>query len=171
MTKKLNIKVIVVIIIALAVVVIIGSYLNRPDNDFADATINITQDDQTLKSFTLEEVKKLPAVGIEKTVVSSSKGNETGVFTGVWLADLLKEVDPQLLTGEHKFITKAVDGYASVLSSTEVNQPENVLLAYAKDNQSLGTIDDGGSGPFRIIIVEDPFGNRSARFLNEIEIK
>jgi hypothetical protein len=68
-------------------------------------------------------------------------------------------------------VIRATDGYVSSLAVDEVGGADSVLLVYAKDGESLGTSSDGGSGPFRIIIVTDPYGNRCARWVNEIEIR
>lgn len=171
MKLELKNKGIIYTIVVLVVVVAILAFLNRPSGDLQPATLTINQGGVALHTFTLGEIKAMPSVSFEKSIISSNHADERGVFTGVPLYDLIKAVDVNLLTGERRFITKAEDGFASVFSTWEVVETENIIIAYAKDGLSLGSYEEGGTGPLRIIIKGDAFGNRSTKYLNEIEVK
>ncbi|MGI6492551.1 MAG: molybdopterin-dependent oxidoreductase [Pelotomaculum sp.] len=168
---ELKSKVIIYIIVVLVGMTAILALLNRPSEDLHAAALTVSQDGADLHTFTLEEIKALPSVSVEKSIVSSNHADESGVFTGVPLHDLIKGVDANLLTGERRFITRAEDGYASVFTTREVLEPDNIIIVYDKDGQSLGSYEEGGTGPLRIVIQGDPFGNRSTKYLKQIEIK
>ena len=63
------------------------------------------------------------------------------------------------------------DGYTATFSADEIRTGGNILVAYAMDGASLGTMAAGGTGPFRIIIRDDVFGTRGVKYLIEIEIE
>jgi DMSO/TMAO reductase YedYZ molybdopterin-dependent catalytic subunit len=65
----------------------------------------------------------------------------------------------------------AQDGYVTAFSMDEITESDNIFLAYSKNGQGLGTLDDGGTGPFRIIIQEDEFGTRSVKYVNQIQLR
>lgn len=119
----------------------------------------------------MEEIEALPATTSKKTIRSASHADETGEFTGTRLADVLREADPAWSDSASAVITRAADGFVSSLDADEVAEGDGVLLVYAKDGDPLGSAKDGGTGPFRIIILADPFGNRCTRWVNEIEIR
>jgi hypothetical protein len=168
---ELKNKVIIYIIVVLVGVAAILAFLNRPSYDSHSAALTVSQDGMDLHTFTLEEVRALPSVSVKKSIVSSNHADESGVFTGVPLHNLIKAVDADLLTGERRFITRAEDGFASVFTTREVLEPDNIIIVYAKDGQSLDRYEEGGTGPLRIIIQGDAFGNRSTKYLKQIEIK
>lgn len=158
-------------IVVLAVAVVVLAQVNRSDADVAEGSIAVTRDGTTLTTFTMAEIQALPSVTAEKTIRSSSNADETGEFTGVPLADVLDAAGPELLGSASMVVTRATDGFVSALDPGELEKRKNVLLVYAKNGEPLGTEAEGGSGPFRIIILTDPFGNRCTRWVNEIEIR
>ena len=145
-----------------------GSIWNLSSAKFGDGTLTISRGDQIIRVFTLDEIKDMPAIHVEKTIVSARYSDESGLFAGVALETLLAEADENLLIECKKFITKADDGFASVVSTDEILVGANVLVVYEKDGMGLGDYSNGGSGPLRILIVSDDFGNRSTKYLKEI---
>ena len=85
-------------------------------------------------------------------------------FTGVRLKDLLEKVGVET-EGKTQVITKAADGYAVALSMEEVLEDDNVYLAYKMNGVDLGKKEDGGTGPYRLIIRQDTFAQRWVKFL------
>lgn len=68
-------------------------------------------------------------------------------------------------------VVTSEDGYVAVFPVEELLEPEAILLIYARDGAGLGTMDDGGSGPFRILAVEDQYGTRCAKYVSELALK
>lgn len=159
------------ILVALGITVVVLAQLNRSDVHVAKGSIAVTKSGKTLRTFTMEDVTAMRSVTEEKTILSSSHPDETGDFTGVPLRALLSATRPGLLDDATMIVTRATDGYVSSLSAEEVSKDDSVLLAYRKNGQSLGTSSDGGTGPFRIIILTDKYGNRCTKWVNEIEVR
>jgi DMSO/TMAO reductase YedYZ molybdopterin-dependent catalytic subunit len=160
-----------VVLAALAIAVVTLAQLNRSDAHVTTGTVAVTNGGETVRTFTMEDVAALPSVTRSETIRSSSHPDETGSFTGVPLRELLNAARPGLLEGASMIVTRAADGYVSSLSAEEVAADDSVILAYQKDGESLGTSSDGGTGPFRIIILTDKYGNRCTKWVNEIEVR
>lgn len=147
------------------------AFLNRPQDMAEPGTIRIMHGGELIKSFTLEELQALPRVEMEKTILSSNKPQETGVFTGTDLQEVLQAADPSLPGKCRRLVARASDGFAASYDKAELLQPENILVVYAKDGLPLENAAAGGAGPLRIVVVDDPFGNRCIKHLCELEIE
>jgi DMSO/TMAO reductase YedYZ molybdopterin-dependent catalytic subunit len=168
---NLKSKYVIIAIAFLLVLVCALAWFNRPSGDLEPNTLSVLQNDSVLKTFSLADIKALPAIDVKKTIQSSKEADDSGVFTGVPLEDVLNAIDKNLLINGTEFIVRAEDGFAITFSKNDVLEENNILVAYAKEGQSLGASRDGGTGPFRIVVVGDSFGNRCTKYLNEIEVK
>lgn len=171
MRQRRAATVVAAVIVGLIIAVVALAWLNRSDAGVQEGSVAITRDGKTLTTFTLAEVRELRSVSAKKKIVSSNNGDEEGTFTGVPLRTLLDEVSPTLLDKASMVVTRATDGYVSSLDAAEVGEDDDVLLVYEKDGESLGTSEDGGTGPFRIVILSDTYGNRCTKWVNEIEVR
>ncbi len=68
-------------------------------------------------------------------------------------------------------IVRATDGYTIALSPKEVKDEDNVYLAYKLNGKLLKRKEEGGSGPYQVIIRKDEFSQRWCKFVVEIELK
>ena len=171
MRKQTQVAIVAAVLVVLAGAVVALAQVNRSDAHVTIGTVAVTRNGSTLQTFDAEQVRKLRSVSEKKVILSSSHEDETAVFTGVPLRVLLAAVRPDLLDDAGMIVTRSTDGYVSSLAPEEVADGDAVLLVYAKDGESLGTFEDGGTGPFRIIILTDKFGNRCTKWVNEIEIR
>lgn len=162
--------ILIVCILVLAAAVGIFAWLNRPDTSIAPGTLRISQGDRIVKTFTLDELKALPSVQVQKTIVSSKEEDESGLYTGVPLKQVLDAADPSLLETGTQIVARAEDGFTTSYSADEVKAGDNILLVYAKDGEPLKDQASGGAGPMRILVQEDPFGNRCIKYLNDLEV-
>ncbi len=162
---------IIVIIILLIIGIGVFSYLNRPEENIKEGMLSITKDGEVLKELSIKEIKDLPKVEEKIKFSSSNFANEEALYTGVPVREILNSIDPQLLKNAKQIITKAEDGFISAFSADEVAASDSVIVAYAREGKGLGTKEDGGVGPLRVVIKTDPFGNRSTKYLNELEVK
>ena len=64
----------------------------------------------------------------------------------------------------------AADGFNVVLTAEEVLNTKNTFIVITEDDEPLGHDTDDGSGPFMLVLAEDPFPNRWVRNLLIIEI-
>jgi DMSO/TMAO reductase YedYZ molybdopterin-dependent catalytic subunit len=125
------------------------------------------------KSFTLDDLRKLPATE-EAVAYTGEKGEEKASYTGVklWallanaggIADTAKRADLR-----HTLTITGRDGYAVVLSLGELDPDfgdKPAMIAYSRDRQPF----DPARG-FRLIVPGDRHGGRSVRDVVTIEAK
>lgn len=65
----------------------------------------------------------------------------------------------------------AADGYTVALTGDEVRMEDNVYIVYEQAGKDLGIREDGGTGPYRLIIRKDEFAQRWNKYLMEIELQ
>lgn len=167
-------KKILTIIGALAVIVGVTAYLNLGDLAFKkesqeNAVFLIKCGGQEAK-VDMSLVKSLPKVDFEANIKKSGKDPVKHIFTGAPLRKIFEAVNVSF-DGKEKVIVKAVDGYTSAITMDEAMQEDNVYIVYAIDNKPLGKKEDGGAGPFELVIKNDPFSQRWCKFVSEVEIQ
>ena len=128
--------------------------------DFGEERITVNYDD----ILTLEQHE------FEETLRSSEAPPRDKVFKGVRMQDLLDSVD---IPAEeiNQVITKSVDAYTVALSQEEVLSEDNVYVIHEIDGETLISREEGGWGPFMIVIREETFAQRWNRYLMEIEVR
>jgi DMSO/TMAO reductase YedYZ molybdopterin-dependent catalytic subunit len=170
--KKQNLLIVVILVVLVALIAVV-SVVNRgmtqaPGDGFA---LSITSGGETLREYTLEDIQAFPFSEAEKTISSGKQEDESGVFKGVPLEALLADVDPGWAEKYTEFVFHASDGFTAAVFLSDILKGENVIVVYEKDGQPLKSGDEGGKGPLRIVVVDDPFGNRSAYLLTSIEVQ
>lgn len=168
--KKRNILIIAAVVVVLAAAITLLAILNAPKDAVQVGTVTVVKDGQTLRTFTMEEIQALPYVEVEKEISSASFANESGLFRGTPMRTLLEAADANWQIGAVQVVARAQDAFVGAFSAEEVAMDDNVLVVYAKDGESLGTMEQGGSGPLRVIAQRDPYGNRSTRYLYQLEV-
>ena len=166
--KKRNILIAAAVLIVLAAAALILSALNRPDAP-DPGRVSVSRG-ETEKVYTMAEIAALPYVEVEKEIVSSSFENDEGVFRGVPLRALLGDAGIDL-SDAAQVIIRSEDGFVSVCPAEEVRESDSAILVYMKNGEGLGGQDDGGSGPFRVLMTDDEFGNRSAKYVCALEVR
>ena len=169
---KRKLKIIIITLLLLALGITLLAYLNRPLNTGELGTVTIKSGDQEIAVITMKDIAALPAVEKTVTINSASEGKSTAVWTGVSIKEILNSVDPQLLAEAKQVLVRAEDGFTSALTTTEImTGGDDVLLAYKENGQLLKGKTEGGVGPFRLILANDPFGNRMTKYVNELELR
>jgi len=113
-----------------------------------------TKGNRTVKTYTLNEIKKMPAQSFKAEINSSSGEDEEGTYKGVELKYILDSADKKLLKTHDRFILTAGDGFSSAVTAKEVKE--------------LLHMNEGGKGPMRIVMPKDTYGTRSTQFLVKI---
>ena len=167
--KKLY-GIIAVIISTLAMGILLLSYLNRPQGFAQPGTIGIKSQGKVIAVLTMQDIRALPKVEKKVTISSASEGKSTDVWGGATMKDVLDSVDPQLLQNAGQVFARAEDGFTTALTAKEILDSDTVLIAYAQNGEVLKGKSEGGLGPFRLILAADLYGNRMAKYLNELEI-
>lgn len=170
MKNKKNIIIVIAVLAILAAAVAVLAYLNRPGELPDTGSVAIKSGGETLAEYTFDDIKAMDYIEVQKEIVSSSFANDEGLFRGVPLRALLASAGADLENAAQAVI-RSEDGFVAAFPMDEVTESDNIFLAYSKNGEGLGSLDDGGSGPLRIIVTEDPFGNRCAKYVSEIEVK
>jgi len=171
--KKKNSIIIAITISALIIAAAALITINRNSMDLppSDVALRLIAGGETVRDYTIEEIMELPAVEVDKDIVSASKDDESGTFKGVPLEVLLEDARKGILSEYKEFITRGEDGFVSSVYASDIEKGENVIIVYEKDGEAIKGRDDGGFGPLRVIIVDDDFGNRGTSYLKSIEAK
>ena len=170
---KIKGKYIVIGIILVGLIAGISIFLNLQNKTEDDKGYNfsVSKDEKILKTYSLDDIKKMEPVKAKAKINSTNKKSYEGTFTGVPIESLLNDTDESLLEDSENFIFIAGDGYSSAISKRDIEKKENVILAYAMDGKDLEHFSDGGQGPMRIVILSDQFGNRSTMWAVQVECK
>lgn len=169
--KKSTIGIIAVLVV-LVVVIGIFAGMNRSNlKDVNDGAVDVDINGQ-VTTYTIDELRDMEGVStVHKVIKSGSKEDEEADFTGIDVADLLKSVDPDCLEGATAVVATSGDGYATSYSVEEALEDDNVMLIFEQDGAALTPYEDGGSGPLRIVVMKDEFGNRSAMWVTKLSIE
>jgi hypothetical protein len=107
--------------------------------------------------------------GIGAVPVSSSPRGEQRNFTGVPLVRVFEHFGVDYSSARAVVFT-SLDGFVSAISIDEALDATNAFVVFEENGQPLGTREDGGRGPFMIVVALDPFPNRWARYLLEVTL-
>lgn len=173
--KKVAIKgkpLLIVLVLLLAVSGIAAGYnLSHSDRQSDGLSVSVAKDGKTIKTFSIEDIQKMPKTEIYADLQSASHDDAKGTFGGTALRTVIEQADKSLLKECSTFICIAGDGYSSAVSAEELEAEKNIILAYEKDGRALTPFREGGEGPMRMIIAKDTYGNRSVKYLTRIECK
>lgn len=158
----------------LILAIILLSYLNAVDREERqisqeNAVIWLKYADES-RAVSFADIKNLEQYTFDAVLRSSAGGEKKNSYKGVMLKDLL-EAQGIRFSGISQVVTRAADGYTVVLGSQEVLEEDNVYIVYEMNGKSLKTKQDGGSGPYQLIIRKDAFGQRWNKFLMELDIR
>ncbi|KUK63854.1 MAG: hypothetical protein XD84_1889 [Desulfotomaculum sp. 46_80] len=120
-------------VIALVLIIAVSWYLSLDKGGLKEGTVIIKEGDVILGSFTVADLKKLPAAEKKITITrncssSCSSKNSGGSnqskhdYTGTPLSAVLDSINPYLTQKYKKVITRGIDYYSQVMEMSEVQQ-------------------------------------------------
>lgn len=168
-------KIIAIIVAVLIIVVGITAYLNRGNVEEKtalnnDAVFMIKSGEETVKSYKLEDIKSLGEVTFVATKDTSNSGPEEHEYIGVPLIKVFEDAGVDI-SEDATVMNTAADGYAVALEGSKVLDAENVYLTYMVDGKPIGTREEGGSGPYMIIVSKDQFSQYWCKYALSSEVK
>ena len=171
----MNKKVIIIIVILLLAVVGITAFLNRgsiAEKEAAqkEALITFLEDSKEVDTVKMSFVKKQGENTFNKDLDTSDSGPVEHTYTGVPLKNVIEEVGIDF-DNKKQVVVKAVDGYTVALTAKEVREDDNVYLVYQSNGKPLKSKKEGGTGPYRLVIKNDQFGQRWCKFVTEVNVK
>lgn len=167
-------KKVAIVLVILVIIVAVTALLNREGlqgkvASQEDALLYVKADGEEVE-VDFATILELPEKEFPAVLKRSGKAPVDTTYTGVQLKDLLAKLAVKT-DSKTQVITKAVDGYTVALTMAEVLADDNVYIVYKRDGEDLGTKEEGGSGPYQVVIREDQFGQRWNKYLMEIELQ
>jgi len=168
-------KTVIITILVLIIAVGVFAYLNAADSEDRlrsqrEAEIYIEVGDERMQEVDFDTIMDLQQHEFTETLQSSDSPASDHDYRGILMKDLLEKYD--LLTEDiEQIITRAADGYTVALGIGEVMADDNVYIVYEKDGKPLAPKEEGGSGPYMVVIREDEFGQRWNKFLMELQLQ
>ena len=162
-----------VLVLAGIVAVLAFLYANDSDDRLQsqrDAVIFLSVDGERVAEVGFDAIQALEHREFEETLQSSGSPARDHEYVGVALRDLL-ESEGIDLGSARQVIATAADGYTVAMDASEVLAEDNVYLVHTVDGEPLGSREEGGSGPYQVIIRSDQFGQRWTKYLMEIEVR
>lgn len=161
------------IMVFLVLVVGITAYLNqenaaRKTND--DAIFTIYEDGQQIAAYNMVEIQAMGEESFQAHLKTNGKDPISYTYTGVLLKTILEKAEVSL-QGKTSVIVSAIDGYVVSVSMDKVMADDNVYLAYMRESELIGTREDGGKGPYQMIIRKDPFSQYWCKYAYSAELK
>lgn len=142
----------------------LGSYLIQGD----EQEHIVIKEGETEKLIEKEFIYSHPeAISFPAIVRSSGEKPVETEYKGIELTKLLSSLDVDF-TSRDKVTFNAVDGYRIILSIEEIEDPSNVYLTFERDGDLLKSKNQGGNGPFQLVIRRDPFSQRWIKHVDQI---
>ncbi len=170
-----NKKILIFVVAALVVIIGIFAFLNKDSvaekkslNN--DAIFIIKENGEEVQSFDMEEIRSLGESNFKANLKTSGKDPIEYEYTGVLLKNVFEEAGVSL-EGKDAVVMTAADGYATSVEMKKVLADDNVYVAYMREGESIGTKEEGGKGPYQIIISKDQFSQYWCKYALSAEAK
>jgi len=119
------------------------------------------------------DITSLTAYEFRAVEDTSTSGPTPHTYKGVLLKDVLNKasISDEAVKTSSKVVVRGLDGYVVALSTDDVLSDKNVYLAFEKDGKPLGSMKNGGSGPFQLIARSDSFSQRWCKYVIEVTLE
>ena len=166
-------KAAIFIIVLLIVVFLAALSMNKSEIEsrralLESSTIEVISEDQS-DMVGLEVLQYLGLEEFEAVLDTSSTDASLYKYSGVQLVKLLASLGYEI-DGKDMIIATGADGFSVAYSGEEVLEDGNIYIAVMEEGKYLGGIEDGGSGPYEIIVINDSFSNRRCKWITGIEV-
>ncbi len=166
---------IILMIVILASIVGVTAYMNRRAVEVKkelqeNAEFVIKDNGREIAKLNMKEIRGLGEIEFGANLKTSGKEPIAYKYTGVPLKKLFEKFEIDL-KGKSAVIVSAVDGYTVAVDIDKVLEEDNVYLAYMREGEPLGNREDGGKGPYQMIISKDKFSQYWCKFAIEADIK
>ena len=149
------------------IVVVIGIILILSFSNRGNISINIVQGEnqQIVEKDFIYSHKD--AISFPAVVRSSGNKPVETEYKGIEMFKLFSSLNLDI-SNIDKITFNASDGYRVILSIEEINEPNNVYLTFERDGKLMKSKNQGGNGPFQLVIRQDPFSQRWIKHVEEI---
>jgi hypothetical protein len=164
-------KIITITVIILITLLIFFLFLNRDNLDrskhlYDGQIIEIVHMDDVFE-YDFERIESLKEYSFNAFLNESGKEPVEKEYTGVLLKDILRDLN----INDYSALTiSAVDGYTVIIDKEKIEQDDNVYLTYKQDGKWLKSREEGGVGPFQMVIAKDQFSQYWCKYVTKIEV-
>ena len=149
------------IIVILAVILGGTGFLNRGATAEKaalneNAVFKVLVNGEEIVSRNMVEIQALGEAEFEANLKTSGKDPISYEYSGVLLKTILEDAGVDL-QGAKGVVVSAVDGYAVSITMDKIMEDGNIYLAYKRNGELIGTREEGGKGPYQMIISKDLF--------------
>lgn len=168
-------KIITTILGALAVLIAVLVFLTKGDlyeksQLNSEAIFAVLDDGEEIKTYTMSDIAGLGEVTFEATLKSSGKDPESHQYTGVLLKAILEDAGLPPSEGDNAVVS-AIDGYVVGISNEKLMDEANVYLCYKRDGDLIGTREEGGDGPYQLVISKDKFSQYWCKYAYSVALQ
>ena len=168
-------KAVIIIMLVLAVIIALTAYLNR---EYASerakieskAEFVIKDNGTVISTLDLNDIKSAGEESFEAVLKTNGKKPEYYNYKGTQLKNLIKASGIDLSEKSAVTVT-AVDGYSIAYSIDDILVENNAYLSYASDGELFRNREEGGRGPYQVIILSDKFSNRRCKHAVEMDVR
>jgi len=133
------------------------------------AIFKVYGNEEELKTYTMERLTRLGQVDFSAYLKSSGHDSKKQGYKGVLLKDVLIDAGIDLDKVD-KAVVYAIDGYVVAISREKLMDDDNVYLAYMCEGQLIASKDQGGDGPYQVIISKDEFSQYWCKYAYKVDV-
>ena len=167
--KYLIVAVTSLLLLAIVAAMWVLSGNNLGDGVARSKTITFMVDGEAIATIDRDDLATMEYRTFPAVIRSNGRKPQTTRYTGVPLADLCQRLELDL-NGKSQVVVKAIDGYITILTIEELRQGR-AYLAFQMDGEDLKPINEGGNGPFQLVLPDDPFSQRWCKYVYQVELK
>ena len=169
--KYLLASIIIVLVIILAILIKMNKEgFEEKAQLNSDAIFTVLDNGQEVRTYTMEEIKSLGETRFKADLKSSGKEAVEYEYTGVLLKKIVLDSGISL-DNKSLAIVSAIDGYLVPLSMDKLLDDQNVYLAYERNGELMANREEGGDGPYQMIISKDSFSQYWCKYAYSIELQ
>ncbi len=172
MDKK--ILIVVLVLIVLLVIVFISFKFTKPSREVQKELLDNAEilivDNKEEKIINIDDIKSAGEETFEAVLDTSSTKATLHAYNGTQLRKLFVYLGISI-ESKDVIVISGVDTFAVAYSGEEVLKDDNIYIAFMEDGEFLGTMSNGGTGPFESIIKSDQFSNRRCKWITKIEVR
>jgi hypothetical protein len=168
-------KTVIVIMSVLAVVIAMTAYLNKEyASKRADIHNNagflLKENGSEVSTLYLDDIRSAGAESFKAVLKTSGKEPEYHNYEGTQLKNLIKAAGIES-SGKTTVVVTAVDGYSIAYPLEDILSEKNAYLSFSEGGELLKSREEGGRGPYQVIILSDKFSNRRCKHAVEMDVR
>jgi DMSO/TMAO reductase YedYZ molybdopterin-dependent catalytic subunit len=149
--------------------------MNRGDVELKQALAQNRQfqvrlEGETVATVDLQYLLNLQPQEFTTTLATSISKPRQVVLQGVELRELLAALEIDTAQASY-FVFSGLDGYYSPLTRAEVEKEQYIYICLAMDGEILQAQNEGGCGPFMMVIRGARFAQRWCKYVEAVDIK